>query len=78
MATVKIDCTLGTDSSLVSLAVRVDFILRMFLTMNHPGRTGRSSLQSIINRDELVMGSDFRLQMGLLAGGTEVGEQSMQ
>jgi len=34
---VGIHNTLGTDSSLVSLAVRVDLILRMLLAMKNPG-----------------------------------------
>jgi len=29
--------TLGTDSSLVSLAVRVDFLVRMLLAVKNPG-----------------------------------------
>jgi len=37
MAHVRVDKTLGTDSILVSLAVRVDFLVRMLLAMKNPG-----------------------------------------
>ena len=37
MTNVGIDDTLGTDSSLVSLAVGVDLILRMLLAVKNPG-----------------------------------------
>jgi len=37
MSFVKIDGALGTDSSLVSLAVRVDLKLRMPLAVMNPG-----------------------------------------
>ena len=48
--------TLGTDGSLVSLAVRVDFLVRMHLAMKNPGGRRRgSSLQGLVSGDELVM-----------------------
>jgi len=37
MSLVGIKSALRTDSSLVSLAERVDFILRVLLTMKNPG-----------------------------------------
>jgi len=37
MAHVRIHNTLGTDSILVSLAVRVDFLVRMHLAVKNPG-----------------------------------------
>jgi len=37
MSLVGIKSALGTDSSLVSLAERVDLILRMLLAMKNPG-----------------------------------------
>jgi len=56
MSTVEIHSTLGTDSSLVSLAVRIDFKMRMLLTMENPGGRCRGfSLKSLTNGDVLMM-----------------------
>ena len=37
MSFMKIDGALCTDSSLVSLAVRIDFLMRMLLAVKNPG-----------------------------------------
>jgi len=37
MSFVEIDNTLGADSCLVGLAVRVDFLVRMLLAVKNPG-----------------------------------------
>ena len=56
MSTVEIHSTLGADSSLVSLAVRVNLKLGVFLAMKNSGsRRGRSSLQGLVDGDELVL-----------------------
>ena len=72
MANMGIDDTLGTDSSLVSLAVRVDLILRVFLAVkNSERRRGGSSLQGFVNGDELVASGSSRFKMPFLAVSTE-------
>jgi len=55
MSTVEIHSALGTDGSLVSLAVSVNLVLRMPLAVKNPGGGRHGSLlQGLINGDILV------------------------
>ena len=65
---VGIHNTLGTDSSLISLAVGVDLKMRMLLTVKNPGsRLRGSSLEGLVSGDEHVMGRDLLLLVDPLA-----------
>ena len=76
----EVNGTFGADCLLVSVAVGVDFKVRMLVTTSdsHHSTTTTSWFHSFIKRDELVMRKHLWFEMSPLAEGTKDEEQSLQ